>query len=240
MAIAGIVAGVGASLVSAGLLHSPLISSKRSVVNDSHTASAREFHVVVFDVQPRDMTVELTLGRDQSSIRAVYFRVGYLSLSRLPRAGAAAVSGLGASRRTYRRRSASRRRRLTYVAPARADGIRLCPVAWERDSEFRDPPNRRSAGKLHALAGDTVGPVATLRRFGACQHLSAMTDSPNIKPEARRLVESLPDSATWDDLAYEIYVRQSIEAGLADADAGRVVSHDDALARVRARIRRAS
>ena len=67
-----------------------------------------------------------------------------------------------------------------------------------------------------------------------------MSDSPNIKPEARRLVENLPDSATWDDLAYEVYVRQSVEAGLADADAGRIVSHDDALARVRARIRRAS
>jgi predicted transcriptional regulator len=67
-----------------------------------------------------------------------------------------------------------------------------------------------------------------------------MSDPRNIKPEARELVESLPDSATWDDLAYEIYVRQSIEAGLVDADAGRVVSHEDALARVRARIRRAS
>jgi predicted transcriptional regulator len=67
-----------------------------------------------------------------------------------------------------------------------------------------------------------------------------MSDSPNIKPEARRLVDSLPDSATWDDLAYEVYVRQSVEAGLADADAGRVLGHDDALARVRARIRRAS
>ena len=67
-----------------------------------------------------------------------------------------------------------------------------------------------------------------------------MSDSPTIKPEARRLVDGLPDSTTWDDLAYEIYVRQSVEAGLADADAGRVVSHDEALARVRARIRRAS
>ena len=67
-----------------------------------------------------------------------------------------------------------------------------------------------------------------------------MNDSPNIKPEARRLVESLPDSATWDDLAYEVYVRQSVEAGLADADAGRVLAHDEALARVRARIRPAS
>lgn len=67
-----------------------------------------------------------------------------------------------------------------------------------------------------------------------------MSDAPNIKPEARRLVESLPETATWDDLAYEVYVRQSVEAGLADADAGRVLSHDEALARVRARIRRAS
>ena len=53
-------------------------------------------------------------------------------------------------------------------------------------------------------------------------------------------VESLPETATWDDLAYEVCVRQSVEAGLADADAGRVLSHDEALARVRARIRRAS
>ena len=67
-----------------------------------------------------------------------------------------------------------------------------------------------------------------------------MSDAPNIKPEARRLVESLPDSATWDDLAYEFSVRQSVEAGLADANAGRLLSQDEALARVRARIRRAS
>ena len=67
-----------------------------------------------------------------------------------------------------------------------------------------------------------------------------MSDPSGIKPEARRLVESLPDFATWDDLAYEVYVRQSIEAGLAHADAGRVVDHEEALARIRARIRRAS
>ncbi len=39
---------------------------------------------------------------------------------------------------------------------------------------------------------------------------------------------------------YEIYVRQAIEAGLADAQAGRMLSHEDALARIRSRIRRAS
>jgi predicted transcriptional regulator len=67
-----------------------------------------------------------------------------------------------------------------------------------------------------------------------------MTEPRNIKPDAKRLVENLPDSATWDDLAYEVYVRQAIESGLADAEAGRLLEHDEALARVRARIRRAS
>ncbi|NIR47142.1 hypothetical protein GWO43_01460 [candidate division KSB1 bacterium] len=47
--------------------------------------------------------------------------------------------------------------------------------------------------------------------------------SENIKGDARRLVEDLPDDATWDDLMYEIYVRQAIEAGLEDSKAGRTM-----------------
>jgi hypothetical protein len=42
-----------------------------------------------------------------------------------------------------------------------------------------------------------------------------------VKDEARRLVENLGNDATWDDLMYEIYVRQAIERGMADSDAGR-------------------
>lgn len=67
-----------------------------------------------------------------------------------------------------------------------------------------------------------------------------MNESRNIKTEARQLVEGLPESATWDDLAYEVYVRASIEAGIADADAGRTMSHEEAVASIRSRIRRAS
>jgi predicted transcriptional regulator len=67
-----------------------------------------------------------------------------------------------------------------------------------------------------------------------------MSDPKSIKPDARRLVEQLPEGATWDDLAYEVYVRQAIEAGLADVEAGRTISHEEALKRIRARIRRAS
>lgn len=44
----------------------------------------------------------------------------------------------------------------------------------------------------------------------------------NVKEEAKRLIEKLPENVTWDDLMHEIYVRQSIEAGLADSKAGRV------------------
>jgi predicted transcriptional regulator len=44
----------------------------------------------------------------------------------------------------------------------------------------------------------------------------------SVKEEARRLIEALPDDATWDDLMHAIYVRQAIEAGLADSKAGRV------------------
>ncbi len=67
-----------------------------------------------------------------------------------------------------------------------------------------------------------------------------MSDERNIKSEAHRLVDGLPENAGWDDLMYEVYVRQAIDAGLADVDAGRTVSQNEAMARVRARIRRAS
>ncbi len=45
----------------------------------------------------------------------------------------------------------------------------------------------------------------------------------NIKEEAHRLVENLPGDATWDDLMYQIYVRQAIVAGVEDGEAGRTV-----------------
>lgn len=48
-----------------------------------------------------------------------------------------------------------------------------------------------------------------------------------VKEEAAKLVEALPDDATWDDLMYEIYVRQAIDSGLADSDAEAVASLDD-------------
>jgi predicted transcriptional regulator len=57
-----------------------------------------------------------------------------------------------------------------------------------------------------------------------------MDRSAGIKREAQRLVERLPDDASWDDLMYAIYVRQGVERGIADADAGRIVPDDQVTA----------
>ncbi|MCP4545619.1 MAG: hypothetical protein GY835_04005 [bacterium] len=51
------------------------------------------------------------------------------------------------------------------------------------------------------------------------------------KTEAVRLVEELPDTATWEDLMQKIYVREAIEEGLADSAAGRTVDVKEVRAR---------
>jgi hypothetical protein len=50
----------------------------------------------------------------------------------------------------------------------------------------------------------------------------------SVKEEARRLVERLPDDATWEDLQYQIYFRQAVEAGLKDSREGRVLPLEEA------------
>ena len=48
-------------------------------------------------------------------------------------------------------------------------------------------------------------------------------ETESIKQEAHRLLDSLPYNATWDDLMSQIYVRQTIEAGINDSDEERTV-----------------
>lgn len=47
------------------------------------------------------------------------------------------------------------------------------------------------------------------------------------KEAARQLIELLPEQASWDDIMYELYVKQKIEEGLKDAKEGRVRPHED-------------
>lgn len=48
-----------------------------------------------------------------------------------------------------------------------------------------------------------------------------------IKEEAHKIIDRMPAGATWDDLMREIYVREVIELGLADSDAGRTKDVQD-------------
>ncbi|HBA85788.1 MAG TPA: hypothetical protein DCZ95_17025 [Verrucomicrobia bacterium] len=42
-----------------------------------------------------------------------------------------------------------------------------------------------------------------------------------VKEQAHKLIDRMPDRATWDDLMHEIYVREVIEKGLADSKEGK-------------------
>ncbi len=52
------------------------------------------------------------------------------------------------------------------------------------------------------------------------------------KSEALKLIESLPDDCTWEEIKYRVYVHDAIKRGLADVDAGRVVPAEEAKRRI--------
>ena len=41
------------------------------------------------------------------------------------------------------------------------------------------------------------------------------------KDDAHKIIDRMPENATWDDLMREIYVREVIERGLSDSEEGR-------------------
>jgi hypothetical protein len=53
-----------------------------------------------------------------------------------------------------------------------------------------------------------------------------------VKDEVVRLIQSLPDDCTIEEIQYHLYVRQKVEHGLAAADEGRTVSQEAAERRV--------
>jgi predicted transcriptional regulator len=49
----------------------------------------------------------------------------------------------------------------------------------------------------------------------------------SVREQAKKLIENLPDQASWADLMYEIYVRKKIDEGLEAANEGKLISHED-------------
>ena len=52
------------------------------------------------------------------------------------------------------------------------------------------------------------------------------------KETAKQVIDRLPEQATWDDILYELYVKQKIEAGLTATAEGKTVAHEDAKRRL--------
>ena len=52
------------------------------------------------------------------------------------------------------------------------------------------------------------------------------------KEEVRRMLDQIPDDATFEDIQYHIYVREKIERGLKDIQEGRLLSQEDVEQRV--------
>ena len=48
-----------------------------------------------------------------------------------------------------------------------------------------------------------------------------------VKDAVNAIIQSLPDDVSWDEVHYRLYVRQQIDAGLADSDAGQLVDTDE-------------
>lgn len=49
----------------------------------------------------------------------------------------------------------------------------------------------------------------------------------DVKEEAKKMLDNLPEQVSLDDIMYEIYVRRKIDEGLKAAEEGKVVSHDE-------------
>lgn len=55
---------------------------------------------------------------------------------------------------------------------------------------------------------------------------------PTAKEEVRDLLEKLPDEASFDDIEYQIYVLHEIREGIAEADRGELIDHEEVKARM--------
>jgi len=55
----------------------------------------------------------------------------------------------------------------------------------------------------------------------------------SAKDEVRRILEQIPDNASFEDIQYHIYAREKIDRGLEDVEQGRVISQEEVESRMR-------
>lgn len=49
----------------------------------------------------------------------------------------------------------------------------------------------------------------------------------NLKKIAHEIIDNLPDTASWDDVVYEMVTRREIDLGLADSESNHTTPVDD-------------
>ena len=54
----------------------------------------------------------------------------------------------------------------------------------------------------------------------------------SVKQAAIKLIQSLPENVTFEDIRYHLYVWQKVEAGIKAIDMGHVVSEKEADSRI--------
>jgi len=47
------------------------------------------------------------------------------------------------------------------------------------------------------------------------------------KEETRKMLDALPDDATWEDIQYSIFVRERVERGRLEAAEGKLIDQDE-------------
>jgi hypothetical protein len=53
------------------------------------------------------------------------------------------------------------------------------------------------------------------------------------KEEIRRMIDTLPDDVTWEDLQYSIYVRERVDRGRREADQENLLGQDEVETRMK-------
>jgi len=62
--------------------------------------------------------------------------------------------------------------------------------------------------------------------MGLCVRIILTMNGPP-KQTALAIIESLPDDSSFEEIAYQLLLRQHIEEGLRDLDEGRTVPHEE-------------
>lgn len=64
-------------------------------------------------------------------------------------------------------------------------------------------------------------------KYRASRVLAKCNMTTNVREEAKRLMDRLPDNASWEDVMQLILDQEAIEAGIRDCEAGRIASMEE-------------